>query len=53
MNIKHIWFIQNQPNQKKKTLFFLPDAGHARRTGPSEIFRRLCHFAATPRACIS
>lgn len=32
---------------------YSPDAGQARRTGPSEIFRRLCHFAATPRAYIS
>lgn len=29
-----------------------PEAGHARLTGPNEIFRRLCHFAATPRAYI-
>lgn len=35
------------------TFHVAPDAGQARRTGPpNEIFRRLCHFAATPRAYI-
>lgn len=34
------------------TFHVAPDAGHARRTGPSEIFCRLCHFP-TPRACIA
>lgn len=35
------------------TFHVAPEAGQARRTGPNEIFRRLCHFAATPRACIA
>lgn len=48
--------ILNQSDQIKaisKVIFLLPDAGQALRTGPNEIFRRLCHFVATPRACIS
>lgn len=50
---KQIFHNQNIQFKLWKKDFPLPEAGQALRTGPNDIFRRLCHFVATPRACIS